>query len=146
MLLKKTEKSKKQVFLANSNVDKWKKYDGLTILEIDRKEKLVDIALGSSNNIESLVLEFNDHMVAFPLSKGLSKDSSILMDINELTNCQFYLNRKTMRDENGNILEGEDVNPTGPEYISFGKPISISFETLDSLVPVEDEELVKKPS
>lgn len=139
-LLKKPAKAKKQVVLANNNIDQYKKFDGKTLLQVDATSKLVGIHLGSNNvngtDIQNLVLEYDNQMVAFPLSRGLSEDPTILLKMEELVDCQFQVRRKF---DKANDTEG--VYPySGPEYISFGKPTGITFDSLENLVPAEEKE------
>src|SRR5690606_37975109 len=97
-LFNQTKTEKKPVILANNNVDAWKKFDGKTLLEVDTKEPITDVKLGRNTwedkDIYSLILEYKDRKVAFPLSKGLSVDTDILRDPEQLINCVFNVRRK----------------------------------------------------
>jgi len=130
-LFKKEQIEKKPVILANNNLDRWKHFDGKTLLDIDASENLVDVKLGTSaNDIENLILEYADKKVAFPLSRGLSVDTDILNEEEVLISCQFNIRRK--------MVDGDEEGvPSGVEYISFGKPSGITFKEEHSLVPAD---------
>lgn len=106
--------------------------------DIDSELNLTDIEVGTSTirgaEVESLILGFEKEDVVFPLSNGF--DTSIF-DTDSLADCRFYVTRKRKRDQNGDLLPGEELTPTGDEYISFGKPSGITFESRRSLVDAE---------
>lgn len=114
----------------------FRKYDGKTLVEVDMLEdgKLTDITIGrkawdGGDDIMNLVLHFKDKKVAFPLSRGFGGE--VDNDPTVLLNGEFYLRKRMME----NDAEGE---PTGAEYISFGKPSGITFDKETSLVSAEE--------
>lgn len=138
LLTNKTKNTgKNPVILVNQSEQTRKefiKYADKSLVEVDVMEngKLEDITLGKrgwegGDDIMNLVLVFKNKKVAFPLSRKFSEE--VTNDPTALLDGQFYL-RKRMR-------EGE---PTGEEYLSFGKPSGIAFDSELSLVTAQEVE------
>lgn len=138
-MLFKNAKKQKATVLANNNVDDYKSWDGKTLIDLDAKgllvnvsvgEKLVDVK-GEDTNIKSLIVETTTKRVVFPFSRSFDDDDiTNLATEDYLTTCQFYINRK--------MVDGDEEGaPTGAEYICFGKPSNITFDTESDLVAKE---------
>lgn len=127
LLKAKPNNNAKPITLANNSVDKWKHLDGKTLLEADASMALTAIKVAMSNNdIPALVLETATEKIAFPFSYGF--DPADMNDPDTAYYGTFYVRNKRKRDAAGNVLEGEDLTPTGPAYISFGKASGITFK------------------
>lgn len=136
-LLKQTRKAdSKPIHLANNDVAAWEVFNGKTLIEVDATQALTDIKVAmSTNDIPALVLEFADKKVAFPFSYGF--DSADMSDPDIANYGTFYVRNKRLKDAAGNVLEGQELTPTGPKYISFGKPSGITFKSEESIVASE---------
>ena len=114
-------------------INKFKKWDGKTLVDIDATTELKSITVGrkewDGGTIVNLIIGFpKGDRVAFPLSRGFS--ATIDEDETELLNGEFYVSKK--------MKEGdEEGNPTGDTYISFGKPSGLTFDEEKSLVDAE---------
>lgn len=131
------ETAGKRTVLVNQSVEiqkPFRSWDGKTLIEIDAANELVDITIGKktledSTEITNLVLHFKTRKVAFPLSRGFAE--AVAEDPTNLLEGEFYLRKK--------MIEGdEDGMPSGDEYISFGKPSGINFDTEVSLVKAKE--------
>ena len=129
---KKTKSDRKPVTLANSDIERFRKWDKKTLADIDDMEPtLMDIRTGKSRNpnnqeeIYSLVLEFPNEKVAIPLSRKFNHE-----DLSDPDVALFSMVRISNK-----ALPGEaPANASGPLYISFGRPSGITFEEEVSVV------------
>ena len=78
----------------------------------------------SNGNIaRSLTLEFEDKIVVFPFSKGLTAEANVAVPTpEELHDCVFRINNKTVETDEG------VKTYTGEKYISFGKVSGLDIE------------------
>lgn len=135
------EKGKRTVLVNQSaEIQKpFRAWDGKTLVEVDAANELMDITIGKktledSTVITNLVIHLKTRKVAFPLSRGFADD--VENDPTALLDGEFYLRKK--------MNEGdEDGMPTGDEYISFGKPSGINFDSEESLVNAKEVEGVE---
>ncbi len=122
-------------------LNRFKKWNGKSLIEIDGADTSIkdfSVATKELDNgdvITNLVVDWTKESIAFPLSKAFAED--VTADPDALLDGEFYLNNKRKVDDDGNPLEGEDENPTGDLYMSFGKPSGLSFDSKTSLVSAE---------
>lgn len=121
-----------------SMIERFKKWDGKSLVEIDATNNLTSLEIGRSTwespegdvEIINLVLGMKGEKIAFPVSRGFTED--IDNDPTALLDGEFYVRNKfdETKDTEGNYPY------SGPLYISFGKPAGLTME-LKSLVGVE---------
>lgn len=135
-ITKKTETAK-PIVLANDNLSAWRDWDGKSLAEIDETHEILSIDIANStNDIPALLLELKDKTIAFSFSKGIGADYETAKDFikqPESVYGRFYIRRKRMLDAEGNAKPGEDTEPTGPEFIFFGKPSGIVYKTRETV-------------
>lgn len=95
-------------------------HEGMSLAEIFsadlsiRNIAIDEKSLADGRIIHSVVVTRDSGIYVTPLSKdGDPKDPGSLV---------LYQSRKRLLDEAGNALPGQDANPTGAVYLSFGKP------------------------
>lgn len=136
-------KAGKRTVLVNYNEKirkSFERFQGMTLIEVDSKEPLVDIFIGSTDmeidgkdtTINNLILEYKDREIAFPLSRGY--DAEVEEDPTVLLNGEFYLTNKF---DEAKDTEGE-YPYSGPAYISFGKIAGLTVDRKKSLVTAEE--------
>lgn len=138
-----SENKGKRTVLVNQSAEiqkAFKGWDGKTLIEVDAANKLVDITVGkkqleNGETITNLVVHFETRKVAFPLSRGFAE--MVETDPTALLDGEFYLRKKMLEND-------EEGVPTGDEYISFGKPSGINFDSEKSLVTAE--ETIEEPA
>jgi len=116
-------------------VERFKKWDGKSLVGVDAKEELTSITIGrktvDSGEIVNLIIGMKGLKIAFPLSRGFA--DSVDEDPIALLNGEFYARNKFDADK-----DEEGVYPySGPLYISFGKAAGLSFDSEKSLINAE---------
>lgn len=132
-------KSKREKSTVIAKAEKFKDFDGMTLLEVNDKWPISGIAVGSrtveingaDTVIKNLIVEFNKEKVAFNFSKSFDTEEFESGDEDLLMNSRFYVRNKFAEGQS------EDEEPKGDLYISFGKPSSLTFDDVTVLVGEE---------
>jgi hypothetical protein len=125
------------VNLIGGGVDpKWRKhFENKSLIDLYEAKKLQGLKLGTrdwdGNKISNLLITIGKETVAVPLSRGYGED----FNAEDLINGQFYIRNKRKD------TDADDAEPTGPEYLSFGKPAGFSFDDVEDLM---EEEVAEK--
>lgn len=120
-------------------INRFKKWDGKSLIDVDAKETLTSIEIGrkewEGGEIVNLVIGMKNEKIAFPLSRGFA--DTVDEDPSALLEGEFYVRHKMGEGD----TEGE-YPYTGPLYISFGKTAGLTFDKVTSLIDAEvvDEE------
>lgn len=138
------ETKTKKVLLANQSettIKEFLGFDGKSLVEVDvmLNGKLTDITVGrktleDGSEIVNLLLHYPLRKVAIPMSRTFTE--VIDADPLALLEGEFYVRNKFNEDTD---TEGE-YPYSGPQYISFGKPSGITF---DSEVSVNELQVVE---
>ena len=131
------------VNFSTTQLDKYSKWAGKSLMEVDEEEEFEKISLGKTNwegkVINNLVVEFTDGTgIAVPLSYAFAE--VVDDDEDQLIYGDFFVANKFNEEQD---TKGE-YPYTGPTYMSFGKPAGLTFDEMITKAEKEVEAVAKR--
>ena len=139
LISKQRKETAKPVVLISSMLTRFGKWEGKTVGELDNTEPWIALDLSKKKQedgsfIHNVVFEYDDMIVACPVSKTVSDEiEKLKTDPALLPSLTFYKRIKFNKEDGATDVAGRYSTYTGGEYMSLGLPGNIDLGERTSL-------------